>query len=90
MANLRERFRNSWNTFRDRGPDERIVFEPSYVSSARPDRITLSRNNLKTIMSSLINRISVDCSLIDVIHVRLNDQGQYSENKSLSNLTYLL
>ena len=77
MANLRERFRNSWNAFRDRGQDERIIFEPSYVSTSRPDRLTLSRNNLKTIMSSLINRIAVDCSLIDVNHVRLNDQGQF-------------
>ena len=88
MANLRERFRNSWNAFRDRGQDERIIFEPSYVSTSRPDRLTLSRNNLKTIMSSLINRIAVDCSLIDVNHVRLNDQGQYSEkiNSSLNDV----
>ena len=88
MANLRERFRNSWNAFRDKSPDDDFAFMNAYTSSLRPDRITLSRNNLRTIMSSLINRIAVDCSLIDILHVRLNDEGQYSEkiDSSLNNV----
>lgn len=79
MANLRERFRNSWNAFRDKGADDGFRFEPGNISSVRPDRASLSRNNLKTIVASIINRIAVDCSLIDVRHVRLNEKDQYSE-----------
>lgn len=79
MPKLRERFRNSWNAFLDREQDYRFRFEPGSVSSIRPDRISLSRNNLKTIVASIINRISVDCSLIDVKHVRLNEKDQYDE-----------
>lgn len=82
MPNLRERFRNSWNAFldkdKDKEQDQPFWFEGN-ISSIRPDRVPLSRNNLKTIVASIINRISVDCSLIDVKHVRLNEKGQYDE-----------
>lgn len=89
MPNLRERFRNSWNAFLDRNQSDEFRFEPGYVSSTRPDRTTLSRNNLRTIVSTIINRIAVDCSLIDIRHVRLNDQNQYSETLATSLNTVL-
>lgn len=89
MPNLRERFRNSWNAFLDRNQNDEFRFEPGYVSSTRPDRTTLSRNNLRTIVSTIINRIAVDCSLIDIRHVRLNDQNQYSETLNTSLNTVL-
>lgn len=92
MPNLRERFKNSWNAFLDKGKEEDgFRFEPGYigsVSSMRPDRTSLSRNSLKTIVATVINRIAVDCSAIDVKHVRLNENQQYEETmpSSLNNV----
>lgn len=45
----------------------------------RPDRIYLNRGAERTIISSIYNRIALDVASIDIMHVRLDSDGRYSE-----------
>lgn len=72
-----ERFKNGWNAFLGRDPTYQYYYQNGY--SRRPDRLVLSRNNARTIVNSIYNRIAVDVSAMNVYHVRLNDEGRYKE-----------
>lgn len=77
MPGVRERFKNAWNVFRDRDPtrDYHNAYDSYYAASAtRPDRTYMSKNYLKTIVSVVITRIAVDCSQININHVRLDPE----------------
>lgn len=88
MPTLGERFKNSWNAFLGRDPTKIDEYENYWVSgnSSRPDRSRLSRNNAKTIISSIYNRIAVDASMTKINHVKVDDDGNYMEtiNDSLN------
>lgn len=75
MAKLSERFRDGWNAFMGRDPTRQFL----YGTSLRPDRLRLSRTNLRSIVNSIYNRIAVDVSAIDVNHVRLDENGIYKD-----------
>lgn len=77
MSKIGERFRNGWNAFMGRDPTYRSQY--SYGSSIRPDRPRLSRTNARSIVNSIYNRIAVDVAALNVYHVRLNDEGKYTE-----------
>lgn len=76
-----ERFKNAWNAFLGRDPTQMEEFDyyMDYGSSYRPDRSILSRNNAKTIISSIYNRIAVDASMTNINHVQLDENGNYKE-----------
>lgn len=83
MSGLGERVRNSWNAFlgRDLTSTGNIRY-PSiggWGSGLRPDRVRLSFHNSRSIVSSIYNQIAVDCSSIDIRHVRIDDNDQYKE-----------
>lgn len=88
MATFGERLTRAWDAFREREPTNPFEYGPGYVSTIRPDRPRLSRNNLKTIVASVYNQIAVDCAAINVKHVRLED-GNYKETID-SRLNYAL
>lgn len=77
MPKIGERFKNGWNAFLGRDPTYRYIYQNGY--SRRPDRLILSRNNARTIVNSIYNRIAVDVSMMNIYHVRLNDEGRYKE-----------
>lgn len=74
-----ERFKNAWNAFMGRDPTPIWSYQSGYSTSFRPDRVQLSRNNLKSIVSSVYNQIAVDCASISINHVRLDENGRYIE-----------
>lgn len=76
MSKLGERFRDGWNAFMGRDP---TYFRRYGGSSIRPDRVMLSRVNMRTIVSAIYNRIAVDVSAMNVCHVRLDEDGNYKE-----------
>lgn len=77
MSKLGEALKRSWNAFRGRDPTQKNF---SYIGYGnRPDRKRLSSNNIRTIVNYIYNQIAVDVSMVDINHVRLNDQNQYSE-----------
>ena len=86
MANdtIGTRFKNAWNVFRGRDPTlNPDIFKdyrdlgPAYAS--RPDKAVLSRNNKKSIVAGIYNRIAVDCAGINVQHVKVDKKGDYQE-----------
>lgn len=70
------RLRNAFDAFMGRAP---TYGYGSANYGGRPDRVQLSRANLKTVVASIYNRIAVDCASIDIRHVRLNDDDKYLE-----------
>ena len=79
-----ERFKHAWNAFKGRDPTkETIDYQPypyGYITSDRPDRVQISRANLRTILPSIFNRLAVDAAQIPVKHVRLNEDDNYQED----------
>lgn len=77
MASFGERLKNSWNAFLGRDPTVYPVYGSSY--SYKPDRTRLSYGNEKSIVTAIYNRIAIDVSLVDIHHVRLDDDGNFKE-----------
>lgn len=78
MSKLTERFRNGWNAFLGRDPTFNY-HGSGYGGYYRPDRARLSRNNSRTIVNSIYNRIAVDVASMKIEHVRLDENGNYKE-----------
>lgn len=77
---FRSRFKHAWNAFFNRAPTEEFEYGSlGNVYFTRPDRPRLSRGNERSIVASVINRIAIDCSAIDVIHCKLDDNGRFLE-----------
>lgn len=80
---LRERLRNAWNVFRNnRDPTQYLLDQdafPYYGSgtSWRPDKFRLTRRNERTLINSVINRISVDTAQVPIQHVYVDQNGRY-------------
>lgn len=79
MPLVRERFKNAWNAFTGRDPTPTFDFQMGYATSFRPDRVQLSRNNLKSVVSSVYNQIAVDCASVAIRHVRLDENEKFVE-----------
>lgn len=72
------RLKNAWNAFLNRDPTRGYIDTgPSY--SYRPDRTHLTRGNERSIVTSVLNRIAIDVSSIAIKHVRLDQNGRYTE-----------
>lgn len=79
MANdIRTRFKNAVNAFMNRN-DEYNYQNIGVSSSYRQDRFRFSRGGERSIVTSIYNRIAIDVSAIDIRHVRIDDNGRYSE-----------
>lgn len=72
---IRTRIKHAWNAFRD-GP-MRYYRQMSNGSSYRPDRFRMTRGNSQSIVTPIYNRIALDVSLIDIQHVKLDDDGRF-------------
>ena len=83
---LLSRIKKGWNAFLNRDPTPRYWDTgPGY--SIRPDRTRLTRGKERSIVTAVINRIAMDAAQIDIKHVRLDENGRYSEdiNSGLNN-----
>ena len=84
---LLDRFQNAWNAFRNKDPSNGSYFSYGESSSIRPDRPRLVRGSERSIINSIITRIAIDASSIDIKHVRLDENQRYTEdvNSGLNN-----
>lgn len=84
---LLDRFQNAWNAFRNKDPSNGSYFSYGESSSIRPDRPRLIRGSERSIINSIINRISIDASSVGIKHVRLDENQCYTEdvNSGLNN-----
>lgn len=74
---IMQRFKKAWNAFLGRDPTVRWDTGPGY--SFRPDRMRFSRGNERTIVTAVYNRIAMDCAAIDIRHVKLDENGRFTE-----------
>lgn len=72
-----DRWKNAWNAFLGRSPTYNNFGHGSY--GHKPDRFRLKGLNARSIVSTIYNKIAVDVSLLNISHVRLNDDGQFEE-----------
>lgn len=75
-----DRLQHAWNAFVDGEKQPEIqtgITEYSY--SYRPDRPKFTRGNERSIVNAIYNRIAIDVAAITIQHVRLDDNGRYSE-----------
>lgn len=71
------RLRHAWNAFLNRDPPGKNYHGGGY--SYRPDRVRLNRGNDRTILTAILSRIAMDAASITINHVRLDENGRYSE-----------
>ena len=71
------RLRHAWNAFLNRDPPGKSYYGGGY--SYRPDRVRLNRGNDRTILTAILSRIAMDAASITINHVRLDENGRYSE-----------
>lgn len=86
---LLTRFRNGWNAFNGRDPTRNQRYEYLPASYTRPDRVTLTRGNERSIVNAVYNRIANDAAQIRLVHAKLDKNGKYLEPVE-SGLNYCL
>lgn len=75
-----DRLQHGWNAFiNNRDPTAYNVPGPGYYY--RPDRPRFSRGNERSIVNSILNRMAIDAASIDIVHVQLDAEGRYSEDR---------
>ena len=80
MAKFTDRLAHAWNVFKSNEND----FSDSYPyigsgSSYRPDKYVVTPGLERTIVSSIITRIAIDCSQIPMFEARLDDNRNFKE-----------
>ena len=77
---LNDRLQHAWNAFMNRDPT--VQYRDIGMSySRRPDRVSFSRGNERSIVTTVYNRIALDATSIDIKHVVLDDDERYLETK---------
>lgn len=80
MAEIITRFQNAWNAFIGRDPTNMFLDNNWYGGySYRPDRTRMNYGNERSIISSIYNRISIDCSNITIQHIKTDENNRYLE-----------
>ena len=70
------RLKHAWNAFLNRDPPR---FNSGVSFSYPPTRRRLTRGNERSIVTSVYNRIAMDCAAISIQHVKLDDNKRYIE-----------
>lgn len=81
MSSFRDRLAHAWNAFRDR---PRVPVDYGGTFSYRPYAPRLSVTNERTVLESIKNRISIDCSAVSIRHVKTDSNGRYKEDVASS------
>ena len=71
-----DRLQHAWNAFMNRDPTEHYR-DLGTGYGVRPDRPRLSRGNERSIVTAVYNRIALDAADIDILHVKLDEEGRY-------------
>lgn len=76
---LRSTIKHAWNAFKDWDQNYQMV--QSYAGGStfgvRPDRTRLNFSNERSIISSILTRMSLDAASIQLVHVRNDPDGRY-------------
>lgn len=94
MSRVGDALRHAWNVFSNQQPSvnkNSWPFMPDAseaynqgsfgsLSSSRPDRLRVNVTSMRTIISSIYTRLSIDVASIDMRHVKLDEQNRYLED----------
>ena len=83
---ITDRLQHAWNAFLNN--DVRTRYQDmGYYSSYKPDRVRFTRGNERSIVTSVYNSLALDASAMAIKHVRLDDNGRFTEeiNSGLQN-----
>lgn len=75
---IRTRLKHAWNMFKNRDPTVEY-YDLGVSSYSRQDRRRLYITSERSIIASIYNRISLDVAQATIQHVRLDQNGRYSE-----------
>lgn len=82
MATFGNRLKHAWNAFTNQDQKDALEnfndFGPSYGS--RPYRSRLTVTNERSIISSILTRLSLDVAGVEIRHVRHDEQNRYLED----------
>ena len=73
MPTIRERLAHAWNAF----TSSNLNRPTGWGQYRRPDRLRVGYSNERSIVTSIFNRIAVDCAAIDIFHVRLDENKKF-------------
>ncbi|MBO7450603.1 MAG: phage portal protein [Clostridiales bacterium] len=78
MSKFTDRLSHAWNVFMNKDP---TVYKPTLYSGsgANVDRITLTKGNERSIISSVYNRIAMDVASNTFLHARLDENDRFSD-----------
>ena len=79
------RMKHAWNAFMNKDPTYFYKEGESYYY--RPDRPRFTRGNENSIVTSVYNRLALDCAGVNVQHARLDESGRFigTINSGLNN-----
>lgn len=78
---LGERIVHGWNAFTGRNLEPELPGRGMGISGGgRPERITRSYQSTKRLIAPIINQIAIDTSGVEFRHVRVNEDGAYSDD----------
>lgn len=78
---LIDRLQHAWNAFiyGESDSNRSRYVDLGYASTYRPDRMYFTKGNERSIVVSVYNRIAIDCSSVNIKHVRLDDNDRFTE-----------
>ena len=85
---ITDRLQHAWNAFVNNENRSRY-YDRGHISSYKPDRVRFTRGNERSIVTSVYNRLALDASSMAIKHVRLHDNGRFTEEVN-SGLQYCL
>lgn len=77
---LTDRLKHAWDAFRNRDPTRINTYNLGEANYYNPGKARLRINNERSIISSIYNRIAIDCASVELRHVRLDQNGRYAED----------
>ena len=79
MADPLSVIKHAWGLFINTNNKNPTVKPEGSSYTISPTRPRFTRGNERTIVTSVYNRIAIDASTMDVMHVRLDDEGRFKE-----------
>ena len=79
MADPLNVIKHAWGLFINTNNKNPTVKPEGSSYTISPTRPRFTRGNERTIVTSVYNRIAIDASTIDIMHVRLDDEGRFKE-----------
>ena len=79
MADPLSVIKHAWGLFTNTNNKNPTVKPEGSSYTISPTRPRFTRGNERTIVTSVYNRIAIDASNIDIMHVRLDDDGRFKE-----------